>query len=109
MLEAARSLYAQGVAKFEMFDYIGAIDLWTQAYAKLPEGDDVTEVKAAIVHNTAVARTKAYEIDKEVAHLEQAKRLRAEGVKVHDSGRIPRSAFLPIGDEALHRRIRRVR
>ena len=38
---------------------------------------------------------------------EQARRLRAEGVRVVDGGRVPRSAFLPIGDEALHRRIRR--
>ena len=37
----------------------------------------------------------------------QARRLKAEGVKVGASGRVPRSAFLPIGDEALHRRIRR--
>jgi len=37
----------------------------------------------------------------------QARRLRAEGVKVRDGGRVPRSAFLPIGDESLHRRIRR--
>ena len=39
----------------------------------------------------------------------QARRLRAEGVKVRDGGRVPRSAFLPIGDESLHRRIRRGR
>ena len=37
----------------------------------------------------------------------QARRLKAEGVTVGPSGRVPRSAFLPIGDEALHRRIRR--
>jgi hypothetical protein len=30
-------------------------------------------------------------------------------VKVRDGGRVPRSALVPIGDEALHRRIRRVR
>ena len=37
----------------------------------------------------------------------QARRLRAEGVNVQDGGRVPRSAFLPIGDEALHKRIRK--
>ena len=36
----------------------------------------------------------------------QTRRLKAEGVKVGTSGRVPRSAFLPIGDEALQRRIR---
>ena len=39
--------------------------------------------------------------------VEQARRLRAEGVRVVGGRRVPRSAFLPIGDEALHRRIRR--
>ena len=47
-------------------------------------------------------RTMAEEV-----RVEQARRLRREGVKVGESGRVPRSAFLPIGDEALHRRIRR--
>lgn len=47
-------------------------------------------------------RTMAEEVG-----IEQARRLRAEGVKVLDGGRVPRSAFLPIGDEALQRRIRR--
>jgi len=40
---------------------------------------------------------------------QQARRLRAEGVRITDGGRVPRSAFVPIGDEALHRRIRRGR
>ena len=45
-------------------------------------------------------RTMAEEV-----RVEQARRLRREGVKVSESGRVPRSAFLPIGDGALHRRI----
>ena len=47
-------------------------------------------------------RTMAEEV-----RVEQARRLRREGVKVAESGRVPRSAFVPIGDEALHGRIRR--
>jgi len=47
-------------------------------------------------------RTMAEEV-----RVEQGKRLRREGVKVQDGGRVPRSAFVPVGDEALHRRIRR--
>ena len=46
-------------------------------------------------------RTMAEEV-----RLEQAKRLRREGVKVQDSGRVPRSAFVPIGDQRLQQRIR---
>jgi len=43
----------------------------------------------------------------EEVRIEQARRLRREGVTVGESGRVPRAAFLPVGDEALHRRIRR--
>ena len=39
-------------------------------------------------------RTMAEEV-----RVEQARRLRREGVKVGESGRVPRSAFLPIGEE----------
>jgi methylated-DNA-protein-cysteine methyltransferase-like protein len=39
--------------------------------------------------------------------VEQARRLRREGVSVTDGGRVPRAAFLPIGDAGLQRRIRR--
>ena len=47
-------------------------------------------------------RTMAEEV-----RIEQARRLRREGVKIQHGGRVPRSAFVPIGDESLHRRIRR--
>jgi methylated-DNA-protein-cysteine methyltransferase-like protein len=39
--------------------------------------------------------------------VKQARRLRREGVVVSDGGRVPRAAFLPIGDAGLQRRIRR--
>jgi len=47
-------------------------------------------------------RTMAEEV-----RVKQARHLRSEGVRVTESGRVPRSVFLPIGDETLHRRIRR--
>ena len=39
--------------------------------------------------------------------VEQERRLRREGVRVTDGRRVPRSAFLPIGDPGLLRRLRR--
>ena len=41
--------------------------------------------------------------------VEQARRLRREGIQVTEAGRVPRSAFLPIGDRGLQRRLRRAR
>ena len=40
---------------------------------------------------------------------EQARRLGREGVRLTESGRVPRSAFVPIGDPALQHRLRRAR
>ena len=69
-LAEAKQLYEQGRAKFETFDYEGAVELWTQAYAKLPE--DAVGVRNAMVYNIATAQEKAYEVDKDVQHLRQA-------------------------------------
>ena len=41
--------------------------------------------------------------------VEQARRLRREGIRVTEAGRVPRSAFLPVGDSGLQRRLRRAR
>lgn len=74
-LERARSLYERGRGKFETFDYVGAIELWTQAYAELPETDEFASIRAKLMFNIAAARLSAFEIDDKIAHLRQAKRL----------------------------------
>lgn len=74
-LDRARSLYDRGRGKFETFDYIGAIELWTQAYAELPETDEFAGIRAKLMFNIAAARLSAFEIDDKIAHLRQAKRL----------------------------------
>src|SRR5690606_30476534 len=52
------------------FDYEGAVDLWTKAYAKLPE--EQAGVRNAMVYNIATAQEKAYDVDKDLQHLRQA-------------------------------------
>jgi hypothetical protein len=74
-LERARSLYDRGRGKFETFDYIGAIELWTQAYSELPEEEEFASIRAKLMFNIAAARLSAFEIDDNIAHLRQAKRL----------------------------------
>lgn len=69
-LAESRALYEEGKARFDTFDYEGAVDLWTKAYAKLPASE--TGVRNAMVYNIATAQEKAYEVDKEVQHLRQA-------------------------------------
>ena len=69
-LEEARALFERGRAKYDTFDYDGAIDLWQQAYAKVP--DSQAGVRNAMVYNIALAQEKAYDVNKDVAHLRQA-------------------------------------
>jgi hypothetical protein len=78
-LVESRELYNEGKAKFDTFDYNGAVDLWTKAYAKLPESE--AGVRNAMVYNIATAQEKAYELDKDVQHLRQAVLLLEQYIK----------------------------
>jgi hypothetical protein len=80
-LAQSRALYDEGKAKFDTFDYEGAADLWTKAYAKLPETE--AGVRNAMVYNIATAQEKAYELDKDVQHLRQAVLLLEQYVKTY--------------------------
>jgi hypothetical protein len=74
-LTRAKQLYREGQAKFETFDYVGAIDLWTRAYSELPENPTNRAVRARLLFNISAARVAAYDIDHSAAHLRQAKKL----------------------------------
>ena len=80
-LAESRALYDEGKAKFDTFDYEGAADLWTKAYATLPETE--AGVRNAMVYNIATAQEKAYELDKDVQHLRQAVLLLEQYVKTY--------------------------
>ena len=69
-LAEARAMFERGRSKYDTFDYEGAIDLWQQAYSKVPESQ--AGVRNAMVYNIALAQEKAFEVDKDVAHLRQA-------------------------------------
>lgn len=74
-IERARKLYDKGRAKFETFDYVGAIDLWTQAYEMLPDEERYADIRARLMFNLAAARLEAFDIDEKISHLRQAQRL----------------------------------
>jgi len=78
-LAESRAFYDEGKAKFDTFDFEGAVELWTKAYAKLPESE--TGVRNAMVYNIATAQEKAYELDKDVQHLRQAVLLLEQYIK----------------------------
>lgn len=69
-LAEAREMFERGRSKYDTFDYEGAIDVWQQAYAKVPQSQ--AGVRNAMVYNIALAQEKAFDVDKDVAHLRQA-------------------------------------
>jgi len=69
-LAEAREMFERGRSKYDTFDYEGAIDVWQQAMAKVPPSQ--AGVRNAMVYNIALAREKAFDVDKDVAHLRQA-------------------------------------
>lgn len=70
-IDRARELHERAQTRYEMFDYMSAIDLWMEAYRILKADESTREVRNAIVWNIASARIKAYEVDKDVTHLHQ--------------------------------------
>lgn len=72
-LKEARDLYKKGKAQYETFDYAGAIETWTAAYALVPE--ESLQVKIEISYNLASAHEQAYALDGDRQHLQQAKLL----------------------------------
>ena len=72
-LDQAQELFNSGADKFETADYAGAIEDWTEAYGLVPNLPDYGGIKAKLIANIASAQEKAYEVDKEPSHLNQAK------------------------------------
>jgi hypothetical protein len=72
-VDEAQQLFIDGANKFDTADYAGAIELWTQAYALVPNLPEYAAIKARLIANLAAAQERAYAIDSEVSHLKQAK------------------------------------
>ena len=72
-LDEAKRLFEEGAGKFETADYAGAIEAWTRAYSIVPNLPDYAATKAKLIANLASAQERAYAVDKETSHLNQAK------------------------------------
>lgn len=72
-LDRAQELFNSGVDKFDTADYAGAIEDWTEAYGLVPNVPEYGGIKAKLIANIASAQERAYAVDKEPSHLNQAK------------------------------------
>lgn len=71
-LADAQRLYDRGKAKFETADYTDAIELWTEAYAIVPETPESSQIKVLLLYNLATAREKQFEVSRDPAELRKA-------------------------------------
>jgi hypothetical protein len=78
-LDDVRALYDEGRARFDTFDYEGAVELWTKAYGQLPPEAD--EIRNKMVYNIATAQQLAYDVDRDPTHLRQAVLLLEQYIK----------------------------
>lgn len=69
----AEALYEAGLTRFKAADYESAVELWLAAYDKVPDTLGSGQIKADIIYNVAKAQQRWYELDRDIAHLRQAK------------------------------------
>lgn len=74
-LARAGELAQEAQTRFETADYSGAIDLWTQAYAALPDEPAYAGQRSVLAYQIAQACVEAYAIDPDLVYLRKAERL----------------------------------
>jgi len=70
-----KELYDQGTARYETFDYAGAIAAWTQVYAMLGASEEERRFKASVLYSLGLAHEFAYGQDHDLRHLHQSVQL----------------------------------
>jgi hypothetical protein len=106
-LEEAERLFTQGVAKYETFDYLGAIELWTQAYALVPRTAETTSVRTDLVYNLSQAHVKQFGEGDDPVHLTRAQRLLERYIEDYEAQHPDRSDDGELAD--AQRRVDEVR
>jgi hypothetical protein len=75
-LSAAQRLFDEGLARYESADYEGAIEVFTLALSEVRgQGVDDFQVRGLLLFNIGRAHVRAWEIDGDVEHLRQAKKI----------------------------------
>ena len=74
-LAAVGALAQEAQTLYDTADYAGAIDLWTEAFAALPEEPAYAQQRSVLVYQIAQASVEAYAMDPQVLYLRKAERL----------------------------------
>ncbi|MBZ5712931.1 hypothetical protein [Nannocystis pusilla] len=68
-------LAQEAQTRFETADFAGAIELWTQAYAALPDEPAYEKRRNVLAYQIAQACVEAYALDPQLVYLRKAERL----------------------------------
>lgn len=74
-LERASKLIGKGQERYDTADYIGAIEMWSEAYAALPKDSEADQYRGVLVYQIANACREAYAVNREVKYLRKAEKL----------------------------------
>jgi len=84
-LSAAEALYNEGQTLYESADYTGAIAKFTEALGEAKRvGSQDFHVRGLLLYNIGRAHIKAYEINKDLSHLRQARSIYRQFIKDAD-------------------------
>jgi len=84
-LSEAERLYTEGQTLYESADYTGAIAKFTEALGEAKRvGSKDFHVRGLLLYNIGRAHIKAYEINKDLSHLRQAKTIYRQFIKDAD-------------------------
>ena len=72
ILATVSELATEGAAKFELADYLAAIELWEQAHAMLPDAAEFDPMRVQLQVLLAHGHIRAYELDDDPEHLHKA-------------------------------------
>lgn len=76
VLDKVSKLAQEGQTRFETADFAAAIELWTQAYAELPDDPTYAKRRNVLAYQIAKACIEAYTLDpKDLVYLRKAERL----------------------------------
>lgn len=74
-LARVSELAQEAQTRYETADFSGAIDLWTQAYAALPDEPAYAQQRSVLAYQIAQACVEAYAIDPQLVYLRKAEKL----------------------------------
>ncbi|MCA9693679.1 MAG: hypothetical protein KC636_29075, partial [Myxococcales bacterium] len=83
-LAAVGAKLQEGQERFDIADYEGAVEVWSEAYLSLAEVPDSAAYRSVLAYQIATACREAYKVGRDIKYLRRAERLLAQYVETLD-------------------------